>query len=371
MERLPPSTGSGDARLASLAAIRQAASDTHVLDYLAAAYRHRYLALGVFLIVILFAVARNYMTTPMYRATARLIIELEDDQVGDLTGNAVLPGENYRDPEPYYQTQYRILKGRELARRTVRKLELAKVPEFNGTASNRTRLAEIVEGLKSKVGLGGPAPGTSGPVPEAILVANFLSRVAVVPDKSSRLVDVTFVSTSPEFAARAVNQLAREYVDSNADQRRHAVTSGLDRLEEELERQKGKVEDSERAMASYREEQNARLARGPPEHRRCAPESAERRRDQGQDHAGAERVALQPGEGARPGRADRQHSGDPAEPVHPVAQDRRWPIWSATGPTCPSGTVTAIPRSSRSTPASRMPRASSISSWPRRSTPSE
>ena len=82
MERHPPSTGHGDTRLAGLAAIRQAATDTHVLDYLAAAYRHRYLAAGVFLVVILFAVARNYMTTPMYRAQAKLIIELEDDQVG-------------------------------------------------------------------------------------------------------------------------------------------------------------------------------------------------------------------------------------------------------------------------------------------------
>ena len=46
-------------------------------------------------------------------------------------------------------------------------------------------------------------------------------------------------------------------MDQNAEQRRYAVTSGLEWLEQELERQKGKVEGSERALASYREEQNA------------------------------------------------------------------------------------------------------------------
>ena len=65
------------------------------------------------------------------------------------------------------------------------------------------------------------------------------------------------MSANPEFAATAVNQLAREYVDQNAEQRRSNVTSGLSWIEQELERQKSKVEASERAMASYREEQNA------------------------------------------------------------------------------------------------------------------
>ena len=41
----------------------------------------------------------------------------------------------YEDPEPYYQTQYKILKGRDLTRRVVRKLKLETVPEFNGTAA--------------------------------------------------------------------------------------------------------------------------------------------------------------------------------------------------------------------------------------------
>ena len=131
------------------------------------------------------------------------------------------------------------------------------MPEFNGAGATPTQLAQTFDVAKRSVGLGSGPAAQNGPVPEAILVANFLSRVSVEPVKNSRLVDISFVSANPEFAARAVNQLAREYVDQNAEQRRSNVTSGLSWLEQELERQKAKVEASERAMASYREEQNA------------------------------------------------------------------------------------------------------------------
>ena len=255
MEGKAPSTAPGDARRASLAAFRPTATDTHLLDYFAAAYRYRYFAASVFSVVILIALVQGYTTTPLYRAQSRIIIEVEDDQASNLTG--VLSGENYRDPAPYYQTQFRILTGRELARRTVRRLDLARVPEFNGTGATPTQLARTLDAFKSRAGLGSAQAADGRPLPEAILVANFRARVSVEPVKSSRLVDVAFVSASPEFAATAANQLAREYVAQNAEQRRHNVTSGLSWIEQELDRQKSKVEASERALASYREEQNA------------------------------------------------------------------------------------------------------------------
>ena len=86
MEGKAPSTASGDARRASLAAFRHAATDTHLLDYLVAAYRHRYLAASVFCVVILLALVQVFTTTPLYRAQSRIIVEVEDDQVSHLTG---------------------------------------------------------------------------------------------------------------------------------------------------------------------------------------------------------------------------------------------------------------------------------------------
>ena len=117
MQGIPQDGLSRVPRISGPAATRSGPADHHVLDYLAAIYRHRYLAAAVFLTVVVAAALRAYTTTPLYRAQARVMIEIEDDQTTALAG--VLPGENVRDPELYYQTQFRILTGRELGRRTV------------------------------------------------------------------------------------------------------------------------------------------------------------------------------------------------------------------------------------------------------------
>jgi capsular exopolysaccharide synthesis family protein len=213
-------------RVTGPAATRSGPVESHLLDHLASIYRHRYLAATVFAAVVVAAGIRASMTTPLYRAQARVMIEIEDAQTTALSG--VLGGENARDPEPFYQTQFRILTGRELAKRTVSRLDLGKHPEFAGLAED-----------------------------QAALVSAFIGRVSADPIKSSRLVDVGFVSADPELSARAANQLARDYVERNAEARSANLLSSITWLDQELERQRGRVEASERAMANYRERQNA------------------------------------------------------------------------------------------------------------------
>lgn len=230
---------------------RMAATEAHLLDYLAVLSRHRVVAASTFLLVVLVAVLNTYTTTPLYRAQARLMIQIEDAETTALSGS--LNGENIRDPEPYYQTQFRILTSRDLAKRTVRKLQLTTIPEQpqGGLSARLGRLTSLFGGNSAT----SQGPGTK--VDEAEITGWFLSRVRVEPVKSSRLVDVAFVSANPELATKAVNQLAREYVDQNNELRHQNVTTSLDWLAQELERQKAKVEASERAMATYREQQNA------------------------------------------------------------------------------------------------------------------
>jgi capsular exopolysaccharide synthesis family protein len=81
--------------------------------------------------------------------------------------------------------------------------------------------------------------------------------VTIAPVPKSRLVEVSFVAADPEFAARAVNVLAEAYVNQNMEVRRATVQNSLEWLSDELDRQQQKVEDGERALAEYREEQNA------------------------------------------------------------------------------------------------------------------
>jgi capsular exopolysaccharide synthesis family protein len=243
------------ARLHGAPTGRIAETEAHMLDYLATLYRHRYVAAGAFLLVLLGSLLNTYTTTPMYRAQARLMIEIEDEQSAAVVG--VFKGDTLFDPEPYYQTQYRILSSRELARRAVQKLSPAQVQHLVAGRETASRTNRLLRTLRQQPDTHEAGPGVTPPVEEAAAIDSFMGRVRVEPVRSSRLVDVTFVAADPSFAAEAVNLLAREYVDQNSELRRQNVTTSLEWLTQELARQKTKLEDSERAMATYREQQNA------------------------------------------------------------------------------------------------------------------
>jgi uncharacterized protein involved in exopolysaccharide biosynthesis len=107
--------------------------DVHLLDRLAVLYRYRRLCVTVFILSTAAMIIQGYTNVQMYQALARL--EINDERSTAVPGLSNDQNTYYEDPEPYFSTQHKILKGRDLTRRVVRKLKLETVPEFNGTAA--------------------------------------------------------------------------------------------------------------------------------------------------------------------------------------------------------------------------------------------
>ena len=211
-------------RLLSSPGPRARSAEIHLRDRLSVFYRYRYVAALAFLVILVVAGVRAYSQTPMYRSSVRLLIDLEDERSLAMEGVSATNTSPYlQDPEPYFQTQYRILTGRELGRRVVARLH----PESTGGA--------VTDGQ----------------------VGDFISRISVEPVRASRRVDVLYVSPDPALAATSANLLAEEYVQQNLELRKQNMERSLEWLGQELARQKTIVEASERAMAQYREDQNA------------------------------------------------------------------------------------------------------------------
>src|SRR5919106_1141879 len=138
--------------------------NTHLFDRFAVILKYYRAASAVCTLVVAGWMYQTYTTVPMYRAQARLQIEEEYKAQNDFKE----PYQTYTDPEPYYQTQYRILQGRDLARRAVRRLKLQTVPEFNGSGPAPTRLTQTIEAVKAKA----MAPFTGGITQEPTAPAN-------------------------------------------------------------------------------------------------------------------------------------------------------------------------------------------------------
>ena len=236
------------------------AATVHVYDRLAIVLKHWKAAFAVAVVVAVGMMYQTYTTIPLYRTQARIQIEEEHTAQTDFKD----PYLAYSDPELYYQTQYRILRGRDLARRAARRLNLDTVPEFNGTGAQPPRLTRFVDSVKRRVtapfrsdATPVPATAASAASDENALVDAFLTRVAVEPVRGSRLVDISFVSADPDFAARAVNALAEEYVQQNLEFRLENSDKTLQWLTQEVAKQQQVVQASERMLAEYRENQNA------------------------------------------------------------------------------------------------------------------
>lgn len=236
-------------------------TEIHLLDRLSVLSKRRRVALGVAAAAVAWMMVDSYTTVPMYRAVAR--IQVENDTAGVGTPVEIAQNMALQDPEVYLQTELRIMRGRDLARRTARRLDLANVPEFNGQGPQPTPLARGIAGVKWAAGWPlrvvfgvGRAPG-AGQVSEPALASAVLDRLEIDLNRGTQLVDLSFSSSDPEFAARAVNVHAEEYAAQNLESKVSSIEGGLQKLRAEVARQQALVQASEMKLAEYRDRKDA------------------------------------------------------------------------------------------------------------------
>jgi succinoglycan biosynthesis transport protein ExoP len=242
--------------------------EVHLADYLRVLYKHRWMAFTAFVLVVLSTAVYTFTATPIYEATVQILIEAEDPNVVNF--QEVL--EQAQRTNEYYQTQYRILESRALARRTLDSLKLWAHPQFSREAAERQQesgwspsaiFAAPVDAVSDWLtGWLAPAParelpGAGETVAQAEAIDRFLSHLTVSPVRNSRLVDVKFRSPDPQLAANIANSLARNYIEQNLELRLQSSKEATDWLAQQLAEQRRQVEASERALQEYRERNDA------------------------------------------------------------------------------------------------------------------
>lgn len=239
--------------------------DVHLLDRVGVLFRYRHVVIAVLVLVMVAAVVQTYTTVPLYRASAQVLIEDERPPVAGFQNAEYYL---YQDPEVYKNTQYAILGSRELARKVVRKLDLAHSPLFIRPATQSTgvraflsslrrHLSDSLSALLQKPSKGAEAPLADESAAEQQLVSAFLGGVRVEPQPASQLVNVVYVSQDPAFAAVAANALAETYVEQNIEVKQANTRKTLDWLQAQITDRERALQKSEEALANYRESNNA------------------------------------------------------------------------------------------------------------------
>ena len=240
----------------------------HLLDRLNAVFKHRRIAGTAFLIVVALMMIQTYSTTPIYQTQSR--IQIDDEKTTNLSNlnNAEL---FYQDAIEYKKTQFQILRSRGLGLRVVRKMGLdapgataADPPRSRDPISllreARLSVSNWVRGLVSKKTA---APAAAEPTAAsedartAGIVNGFIGPIAVKPDADTRLVYIQYTHHDPDFAARAANTIADEYMQMNLEHRVENVNKLIKWVTGEVDKQGQLLADAEGALARYRETNNA------------------------------------------------------------------------------------------------------------------
>jgi len=210
----------------------------HIREYWHVLLRRRLLAVAVLALVLAAGLARVLLVRPSYEATAHILIEREIPNVLDFEKNP-RANEAWAD---FYQTQYRLLQSRLIARKVVERLKLLQDPEFLGPRSG-----EEVAAAEAA------APGASLLMEQ--IIDRFQSRLSVQPVKDSQLVAIAFRSFRPDLAARAANAVAEAYIRQTLEFRYRTSAEAGTWLVKEKEEQARKVEAAEQVLQTFQDKE--------------------------------------------------------------------------------------------------------------------
>ncbi len=230
----------------------------HFTDYLRVVYKRRWTAGLAFLVVFASGTISTLKKPQIYEATAKVLIEKEARRSTSI--NSVLDDQQSWYDDDFYKTQYEILRSRRLAWRAVQALGLVRPA---GPAAAPAQGPSWLSGLSAWAsGLVGAPPKIAPPAAnettvQSTLIDGFVGGLAVEPVRQTHLVNVSYRSRDPEFAAKAANTIAHEYIQEGLLGRLESSKETSDFLSGQLEEQRRKVEESERALQEYKEKNDA------------------------------------------------------------------------------------------------------------------
>jgi capsular exopolysaccharide synthesis family protein len=214
-----------------------------------------------FLAVFVYGAVSTLKKTPIYEATAQVLIEKEVRRATSL--NTVLDEQQSYYDDDFYPTQFKILQSRRLAWRAIEALGLSRPAEADARPATSAPEAGLMNRTLTSIGQAVGAPKRIEPPPadetstQSAQIGEFLSGLTVMPVKNTRLVDVKYMSPDPVIAERAANAVVDQYIKQSLDFRLAASKEANDYLSEQLEEQRKKVEQSETALQQYKETHDA------------------------------------------------------------------------------------------------------------------
>ena len=198
----------------------------HLKDYVNVVRRRIGIVVLFFITVVAVVAVGSFTMKPVYRATATLLVDIENPDVLTTSGVVSLESRNYYAYKEYYQSQIEIITSRAIANRVFDEFNLLEKEEY----------AEAKDPLN-----------------------NFLKTIKVEPVRDTRLLNLHVDNKDPMLAAEIANRIADIYVERNLyyisrDEMRNLLKNEYLKLDAKLSEYSKTYKDRHPQMIRLKEE---------------------------------------------------------------------------------------------------------------------
>ncbi len=179
---------------------------------------------------------------PLYTADTSILIEQRESPL-------TRPREDGQNTttvfdESAIQSQVEVLRSREIAEAVIDRLDLTRRPQFDpATAPSLIGSLSVLLGIEKH------------PVEATIrqrVMDSYFERLTVYPVQKSRVITVEFSAPTAALAAEVANAVAEAFADLQQDAKRESAVAATSWLEQEIDRLRERVAESEQEVADYR-----------------------------------------------------------------------------------------------------------------------
>lgn len=200
--------------------------------------------------------------TPMYRATATLLIESSQQRAISIEEVVGID----TSAKEYYLTQFEILKSNRVAQRVIEKLKLNQVEEFNPSLT--VTEPGFIDNIKNEL-LSHPlieahfSKDTSNDIDfldkqetiNRVVLKTFKSRLTISPIRKTQLVNISFESQDPKLAAKIANAVGLAFIENNLESKLVATEQATGWINQRLSELKQNLNNSEQTLLQFLQQQ--------------------------------------------------------------------------------------------------------------------
>ncbi|GJM15354.1 MAG: hypothetical protein DHS20C13_06810 [Thermodesulfobacteriota bacterium] len=242
--------------------------DVNLRDYIDILLRRKWIIISCLLISIITVAISSLMMEKTYLARTNIEIVPFHEKITDFAAEDERRylSYNWDDTRKFYETQYKVLSSQALGAIIYDQLKTDPffTEEDDEESSNKGFFQVLTGSLKSlwpsgnnndkevaQEALDPEIIEAQQEKQKSLLVRAFMSGYSVVPDRKSRLVEITYESTDPRFSAKAVNTLVQKYQEWNIIKKREGAEVAGEFLQVQLDEAKAQLERSEQELVDF------------------------------------------------------------------------------------------------------------------------